>query len=141
MKTDTFKGVIDVNEKGEAFMYGKNELMYLFKSNPGKRFYYTATTKRSSQQNRFMHKWIGLLADHIGEDFDKMKRDLKVKSGMLWEDHVNEETGECWKELRSTASLSVEENKKFLDWMQRFAAEFYRYELPNPGETQAIKFT
>ncbi len=139
MSNDTFKSRIDINDKGEPAIYYRDKLMQMFRDNPGRRFYVTITTKRSSQQNRLMHKWIGMLADHAGKDFDKMKRDLKVKSGMLWEEHVNEDTGECWKELRSTADLSVDENRKFMDWMQRFAAEFYSFQLPNPGETQAMQ--
>src|SRR3990167_3883194 len=132
MAHDKLQTIIDIGEDGSINAYGWKEFSAGLKRHPGKRFYLTATTKRSLNQNNTYWWWMEMLAEHIGEENkETVSNQLKMHCG-FWNEFVNEKTGEIFKVLKSTADASVSEMKIFMEKIQVFVQEFYNFVLPEP---------
>ena len=63
--------------------YAKFEIkqlqMWLSELKDGEELVISVATKRSSNQNRLFHQWVGLIADYIGESPEVVKMYLKCK--------------------------------------------------------------
>lgn len=139
MPTDKYTAIVDVNDECEIQAYGWNELTKNLKKHPGKRFYITATTKRSLSQNNTYWWWLDLLAEHVGEtDKETLSNDIKAHLG-FWDEYVQQETGEVFKILKSTADASVAEMKIYMEKVQIFVQQFYNFVLPDPDSQMKIR--
>lgn len=88
--------------------------------------------KRSLQQNKYLHKIIGILADEIGYSHAELKQLLKDKFG-LYDEAVNKRTGEVFRVYHSTANLS---RKDFSDFTEKIIilGNSYGINLMTPSE-------
>lgn len=139
MAHDKLQTIIDVGEDGSINAYSWTEFTAGLKRHPGKRFYLTATTKRSLNQNNTWWWWMEMLAEHIGEeDKEVVSNQIKAHCG-FWDEFVNEQTGEIFKVLRSTADASVGEMKTLMDKAQFFVQQFHNFVLPDPDSQLKIR--
>lgn len=67
---------------------------------------------RSNQQNRYFHKLVGLVAEHQGEDAEKVKRQIKHSIGLIEKELIN---GELITIIKSTADLTVDDFSKLIE--------------------------
>ena len=67
---------------------------------------------RSSQQNRYFHKLVGLIAEQQGNDAERVKREIKHKIGLIEKQLIN---GELITIIKSTADLKVDEFSKLIE--------------------------
>ena len=67
---------------------------------------------RSSQQNRYFHKLVGLIAEQQGNDAERVKREIKHKIGLIEKQLIN---GELITIIKSTADLRVDEFSKLIE--------------------------
>ena len=87
---------------------------------------------RTTQQNRYLHVIIKILADYLGYDKDEMKEMIKYK--FLLKTKVIEETGEELEYVGKTSKLNKEEFSELVEGMKRWSAEGFGVVLPDPGE-------
>lgn len=71
-----------------------------------------ATSTRSIQQNAYLHKLLGLIADYQGESLESVKRQIKHRIGLIEKHMIN---GELITEIRSTADLNKDEFSKLIE--------------------------
>lgn len=67
---------------------------------------------RSSQQNRYFHQLVGLVAKEQGECPQRLKKQIKHKLGLIEKDFIN---GELITQIRSTADLNKEEFSRLIE--------------------------
>jgi len=67
---------------------------------------------RSGQQNRYFHKLVGLIAEHQGNDAERVKREIKHKIGLVEKQIINSELITI---IKSTADLKVDEFSKLIE--------------------------
>ena len=67
---------------------------------------------RSGQQNRYFHKLVGLIAEHQGNDPERVKREIKHKIGLVEKQIINSELITI---IKSTADLKVDEFSKLIE--------------------------
>ena len=67
---------------------------------------------RSTQQNRYFHKLVSLIAEQQGSDAEKVKREIKHKIGLVEKQLIN---GELITIIKSTADLKVDEFSKLIE--------------------------
>lgn len=113
---------------------GQNNGMYRMES--------YAETKRTNQQNKYMHVVFTLLQrgyyDAGYENVTTMeKAKLKIKEHLLSYETVNTKTGEMYKTIRDTSELSKDEGIEFIDQMLQFAAENLGIYIPTTEEYRA----
>jgi hypothetical protein len=100
---------------------------------------------RTNMQNRYLHKVIGIIADHIGYSHLVMKCLLKKEFGYYAEE-VNKKTGEVIPVYYSTADLSKKEFALFTEKILHLAnSNGIRIETPEEyhrriSETETNKF-
>jgi hypothetical protein len=78
--------------------------------------------KKSSNQNRYLHKILTLLAEYLGYSLIEMKILVKKEVG-LYDYVINKKTGEQVKELKSVANMTKEEVGKMIDYILQIGAE------------------
>ncbi len=136
---DKLQTIIDVGEDLTINAYGWPEFTAGLKRHPGKRFYLTATTKRSKNQNNTYWWWIEFICEQVGEE-DKEVISNMVKAGCsFWDEYCDEGTGEIFKVLRSTANASVGEMKSLMEKMCVFAVNKWEVVLPEPDSQLRIR--
>ena len=86
---------------------------------------------RSSAQNRYMHKIIGVYAQHLGIAAYKLKEELQKKYLLVEELAVDDDIY-YW--VKSTAKLSTLELEKFCEDIRREAMMEHGLYLPLPNE-------
>jgi len=139
MAHDKIQAIIDVGEDGSIQAYGWSDFTAKLKEHTGKRFHVTATTKRTLSQNNTWWWWMEMLAEHVGEeDKETVSNQVKAKCG-FWDEHVDTDSGEIFKILRSTADASVAEMKILMEKAQSFVQEFYNFVLPEPDSQLKIR--
>lgn len=84
--------------------------------------------KRSIQQNAYFHKLIQIIAEYQGEDLESVKRQIKHRIGLIEKHMVN---GELITEIKSTASLSVDDFSKLIE-QTITVCEYLNLEYPKP---------
>lgn len=94
-------------------------------------------SNRSSNQNRYFHSCISILAQEFGYTAEEMKDIIKYK--FLLREKVDEKTGEVFKYIGETHKLSKEDFFELQQRMIQFSAE-YGVILPLPGEIIEINF-
>ncbi len=83
-------------------------------------------TKRSNEQNAFLHVICRLLKDglnELGNNYNEVTVKSIVKYKFLLVTEVNQNTGETFERIKDTSELSVEEMKVFIEQIIYFAAE------------------
>lgn len=94
-------------------------------------------SKRSTQQNRLFHAYIGILAKDLGYDFEEMKDIVKYKYLLM--ERVNESNGEIYKYLGSTSKLNKSDFADLISNVIRFGAEL-NIVLPLPENNFTISY-
>ena len=94
-------------------------------------------SKRSGQQNRLFHMYVGIISKELGYEFEELKDILKYK--FLLRERIEERTGEVFNYLGHTSKLNKTEFSELVDGVIRFAAELGII-LPLPGENFDINF-
>jgi hypothetical protein len=94
--------------------------------------------KRSDQQNKFFHSWVGLLAEHTGYSSEEMKDILKYK--FLRVEDINDQTGETFTYTKNTSKLNKIEFAEFCDDIQKWCMDLFKIKLPLPSENWEITF-
>ena len=89
-------------------------------------------SKRSDEQNKFFHAWVGLLAEYIGYSSEEMKDILKYK--FLRVEEVDEMTGETFVYCKNTSRLNKAEFADFCTEIQNWCEEMFKIKLPLPNE-------
>jgi len=84
---------------------------------------------RSSQQNAYVHKLIGLIADKQGEDIESVKRQIKYRIGLIEQTIIN---GDLITEITSTASLDKAQFSAFIEEVIK-VCEFLGITYPVPS--------
>ena len=88
--------------------------------------------KRSSNQNKYMHKIISMYAKEIGMPQYKMKNDLQKRHALIEEIVVD---GKVVYEVESTATMSRARLEEFNEQIRREAWDEHHYYLPLPNES------
>lgn len=78
--------------------------------------------KKSTNQNRYLHKILTLLAEYLGYSLIEMKILVKKEVG-LYDYVINKKTGEQIKELKSVGNMTKEEVGKMIDYVLQIGAE------------------
>jgi hypothetical protein len=124
----------------------KGEKLFLQMLRAGKNGMYRielfSETKRTNQQNKYMHVVFTLLQkgfrDAGYEDITSAeKAKAKVKEIFLTYETVNTRTGEVYKTTRSTSELSKDEGIEFINQVLQFAAEELGLYIPTTEEYKA----
>jgi len=87
----------------------------------------TGKKKRSLNQNALAHKWLGLLADEVGEDLDTFKQDFKIENKYY---KVHTRDGIPYIIIKSTADLDKNEFSEFMLKLE-IRARFLDVRLPS----------
>lgn len=88
---------------------------------------------RSLNQNALFHKWVGIIADDIGDDPDSVKETLKDMFAPRYE-HENKITGEIELLPKGTSQMTVAEMSEFMTKIQGWAWSFQAIGLPSPED-------
>jgi len=84
--------------------------------------------KRSGQQNRRLHKIIGMCAKEAGYTIAEMK--ITFKEELLEPLEIVEIKDYRIPEFKSTAAMSVSELNSFMEQVENLAAKWYSVRLP-----------
>ncbi len=87
---------------------------------------------RSLAQNNLFHKWVDVIAKHIGYEADEMKSILKHKH-LGYKYTTIKKTGEVIQELHETSKLDVKAFTELLEAIERDAAR-WGIPLPHPQD-------
>lgn len=87
---------------------------------------------RSLEQNRWMWACTTIMANELGYTKDEMHGILNYK--FLTVEKVDENTGEVFKYVKSSANLTTTEFSELMESMIRWAAETFEIVLPYPEE-------
>ncbi len=93
---------------------------------------------RSLPQNALLHKWIGIIADDIGDDADSVKYDLKRMFSPPVE-RTSKITGEITMEPKPTSAMTTLEMTEFMDKVLAFAASQLGIILPVPEDLHEVR--
>ena|ERR1017187_4869655 len=86
---------------------------------------------RSSQQNRYFHACVSIMAKDLGYDNDEMKSIIKYK--FLKREKINEITGEVFEYVQETHKLNKEDFSEFQNHLIIWSAQLGII-LPLPEE-------
>lgn len=125
----------NVNDEGMMQRNTAKQIQEDVKHFRGKRIEITIQklkSTRSLQQNRLWWLYMTLLSKDLGYSKDEMHEICKFK--FLMREKVHEPTGEIFKYLGSTATLSKSDFADMVTDLIRWAAECFNIVLPLPGE-------
>ena len=100
----------------------------------------TEKTGRTSNQNRYLHVILGLVAMDTGNTLDYTKQEYfkrLVNPGIFVVEKEDKFAGKV-SVLRSSRDLTVEEMRVAIDRFQRWAAENGIY-IPEPGDEERLR--
>lgn len=96
------------------------------------------TKKRTSQQNRALHKYLGMLADRFNDAGLDMKKVLKPEVNIMWTTENAKEY--IWRPLqialfnkKSTTDLTTKEVTQVYETINRHVAEKFGITEPFPS--------
>ena len=115
------KQIVDsaINEARERFKAGEDVEIVIKK----------ADKNRTSQQNKYFHGLVGILAKHAGYEPDRLKVEIKYQIGLIEKVLIN---GEVITSIKSTAQLNTEDFGKLIDTVQNLLDQMgVTYPLPN----------
>lgn len=111
--------------------YAKFEIkqlqMWLSELKDGEELVISVATKRSSNQNRLFHQWVGLIADYIGESPEVVKMYLKCKFLGCIEEEIE---GVVYKIPPETSKLNKKQMSDFMQQVYIFATTEMEIKLP-----------
>lgn len=125
----------------------RNKVAELLKYFEGKRIRIViskAKSKRSEQQNRYLHLLFTIFTDalnDLGNEFKmpEVKELCKTKFALI--DVVNEETGEViGQRIKGTSEMNKTELNEFFENIIRWASEHFGIILPYPNEQLKTDF-
>ena len=87
-------------------------------------------TTRTIQQNRYLHLIIGMMAKELGYDAEELKEIIKFK--FLKEEVVDENSGEVYPYIKSTAKLTKDEFSDLVDSIKHWSSDEFGIILPDP---------
>lgn len=90
-------------------------------------------TKRSLDQNAYIHVAAAFLAEEFGNEIDEMKL---ILMGEKWGWHRDKVTNREFPIKPHTSSMTVEEATDFIDWLPRWSLT-HNVNLLGPGEVSA----
>lgn len=93
-------------------------------------------SNRSDQQNKLYWVYNDILSKEIGYDKNELHEIIKYK--FLTKEKVDENTGEVYNYVGSTAKLNKSEFADFVSELQRWANETFNCYLPSPNEQLTI---
>lgn len=92
---------------------------------------------RSIQQNRLWWMYVTIIAKELGYDKNEMHEICKYK--FLKKEKLDENTGEIFEYVGSTAKLSRIDFVELIDGLIQWSAEVFSIVLPSPNEQLEIK--
>jgi len=98
--------------------------------------------KRTLSQNAYLHLILAWYAIEYGETADFVKQDIfkkQINRQIFETEYVNEKTGECRQDWRSTASLSTAEMTLAIERFRNYASIYAGIYLPQPEDELMIK--
>ncbi len=111
--------------------YAKFEIkqlqMWLSELKDGEELVISVATKRSSNQNRLFHQWVGLIANYIGESPEVVKMWLKCKFLGCIEEEIE---GVVYKIPPETSKLNKKQMSDFMQQVYIFATTEMEIKLP-----------
>lgn len=125
----------------------RNQIAGLMKSFEGKRVRLViskAKSKRSDEQNRYLHLLFTIFTDELNElgnefTMQEVKELCKAKFALI--DVVNEQTGEViGNRIKGTSEMNKTELNEFFEKVIRWAAETFGIQLPYPNEQLKTDF-
>lgn len=88
-----------------------------------------AEKSRTSQQNKYFHGLLGLLANHAGYEPERLKIEIKHQLGLIEKVLIN---GEVITSIKSTAQLNTEDFGKLINTVQSLLDQMgVTYPLPS----------
>ncbi len=118
-------------QTSEGQPYAKFDLKklkeWLSELKDGEELVITVATKRSSNQNRLFHQWVGLIADYIGESPEVVKMWLKCKFLGCIEEEIE---GVVYKIPPETSKLNKKQMSDFMQQVYIFATTEMEIKLP-----------
>jgi len=90
------------------------------------------TRRRTIEQNALLHKWIGIIAEHVGYTPKEMKDALKFE--LLQMEQYRDVRGRVQYKLPETSNMSTAELSAFMNEIERWAAQMLSIQLPHPGD-------
>lgn len=87
--------------------------------------------RRSTDQNSLLHRWIGIIAKHTGDDPESLKSDLKDELCPYIEGVVGRVSSVNGSVHYKTSEMTVSQCSEFMELVEKWAWHFQNIRLPN----------